>query len=563
MSEKSEIIEEIKKTSEKITSLLTQINTYDGVLTLLSFLEIMDNELNNVGRKIMTNQQFTDLTLNVLLEDCALAKFALYSAIDNLLNHSNNKQELTQVPPFTTLFSTDGINDSRIQNWFAEHYNPDRDLHTEITIQISADVVGTRFIIFEDILTIEPRKQVILAIDYFLKYYRKKALESHLYSGNVVKLSDDKQLFDYSELSSYEILSKSGFHPRIHTAGSAAFPMYKNKLNEITEDTLLSTELKADVPKQQMAHDLEHTAYFKEFLDISKFTEIFKQKIGVDLKDFCDITLALKNLVKSRSTAVIIIPKQRLITKLKKDSSCNKQTIQQVLNFFTKNKDDEFPKKGLLFNGTDYIFSWSTIGYFHRYPLEKLYYDYINANSIGVAFEKECRNILLANSCKVFADRLIVRKQMIPTEISKKLWNVVKKQGELDVVAIKEKFVIILECKSELPRLKKSESQLNTLLKFDEELWYKANWIAHNFDEFNQILKSQGFIIPSTVSKILPLLITSFIKPQHEKSVSFTIQEVSDIVSKLCETDKEQIDVILDSKISISLPILGIMKTDE
>jgi len=559
MIDKSEIIKEIDKTEGEIESLLTKINTYDGILTLLSFLEIMDNELNNVGRKIIQTQQFRDLILNTLLKDCALAKFAIYSAIGHLLSCSNGRQELTQVPLFTTLFSTIGINDPNIQNWFVKHYDPNKDHFIEITIQTSTNIIGTRFIIFENIFNMEHRIQIDFAMDYFLKYYHKKALESHLHSGNIIKLSEDKKLLVYSELSSTDILLESGFHPRQHTAGPSVFPMYKTELNKITEDGLISTELKVDAPKQQIAHDLEHNAYFKEFIDIPQFSELFKQQIGIDLKEFRDVTLALKKLVKSRSTAVIIIPKQRLITKIKKDSGCNKQSIQKILNYFTHKKGDKFPEKGILFTGTEYIFSWSTIGYFGRYPLEKMYYEYVNANSIGIEFEKECRKMLQDGFCDVFPDRLVVHRQMLSDEISKELWKKIKKKGEFDVIAVKGKFIIVLECKSELPRLKKSESQINTLLKFDQELWYKSSWISQNIVEFHEILKSSGFSIPSDVNRILPILVTSFINPRHEKSVSFTIKEVSDIVSKLYETDQETINITLDSQISVSLPILNII----
>ena len=93
---------------------------------------------------------------------------------------------------------------------------------------------------------------------------------------------------------------------------------------ETEREGLISTELSRYALKQKKMQDLEHNKFFEQFIKIPDISKVFEKTYGVSLTKFRDITLAIKQVALSSDTSTVSILKPRLISKLKKLSSCSK-----------------------------------------------------------------------------------------------------------------------------------------------------------------------------------------------------------------------------------------------
>ena len=399
------------------------------------------------------------------------------------------------------------------------------------------------------------REQILHTLRCLSLFARYKALETAINQGISAKLSSETKLYEKFELSSTDVLSKSGIHPRKFTAGRSLFPMYKENVYEIGEETLLSTGLGVDSPIQQKLHNKEHNSFFNEFLELPGFPDEFKKQTGVPLKDYRDVTLALKILAKRNDNAVSYETKKRLIVKLKRICGCQNGLIEKTLEMLIMKQGERIREKAIIPSATHYLFGWAPIAISCAKPVERTYDNWIDSNTMGAAFEDECREIFKRRNLFVSPDRILIKKRIIPESVSKMLWNgEIKKWGEIDVVGSKNDILFVLECKSESPRLKKSETQLNRFRKYYEELWYKSEWISKNFTEFCEIIEHEPKP-PQNLKFVIPILITSFIAPERSDFLMFTPMEFSQILEKVSQPiENKPLTVELDSQIAIELP---------
>lgn len=552
MFDKHEIVEDLKKINQNINKLLSVINTYDATITLLSLLEILDNEENHVGRKT-DDQPISDIT-SFMMVDTMLAKHEIREAIELLLKNSNNKQILDIVPPIETIFVIPSLtNRNMVEELVSRVYVRERgDLLRSYDVQMPGNLFGVRYISLQKFHTIQNNEQIMYAIKFFENFIRKKSYESLLKSGLSATLTEDKKFFESFPVTSQEIISKG--LTRIIKSGEQTFPHYKNKIEQIERETLLSTELQANVPLQQYMHDREHMMYFEAFLEIPKFPQIFNQKTGITLEKYRDISLALKNIAKKRDTAVTVLPRTRLIVKLKKICKHKDKEIERVIELLQLKKGDSFAEKGIIFTGSKYIFSWLTITMPLRYPLLNIYDEFVNGDYSGKEFEKECREKIRSHSWTIFDESLVISKPIMPDEVSLELWGKKKQGTDIDVIAVRNNVLLITECKSEMPRFRRKERQLGEFSKYYQELQYKAIWIAKNFLEFKNLLSVQNFNIPQNIDTIIPIFVSRFIRPGNTEITTVTLKELGEIIEKLPEKINEKIDVNLDANVVVTLP---------
>lgn len=61
LSDKQEILNEISNVEKDLENLLPKINTFDAILTLLSYYEVMINELSSSARWMEEQQKYKSL----------------------------------------------------------------------------------------------------------------------------------------------------------------------------------------------------------------------------------------------------------------------------------------------------------------------------------------------------------------------------------------------------------------------------------------------------------------------------------------------------------------------
>lgn len=531
-SNKTKILDEISQIKKQLDLMFTTINKFDAILVLLSYRECMNNELSNIGRQTINNENFNDIQNSLAFSNVVQMNFIIEKTLNKFLHESKNSaQDLEISPIIESCFSYLPKTDPLIQEWALSRGNPEEDFWSADEIQLSGTYkIAYRHFIVKKYFALKGDEKIKPILNYLTLFARLLGLESVIKSGISAKLSDTSPFFSEYGISPEESLRMANIHPRNLVTNPPMFPSYKEDIHQIGIDATLSTNMTSDSPTQRVHHQKAHFSFFNEFLKIPGFTSEFETKTGVSLNDFAHVTHALKLISIKRDNAVGIESKYRLVIKIKKICNLNKKIIQKIINLLLVRKNDKIKEKCIVESNTDYIFGWTMVAMSCNKLVSKIYDDWVDSNSKGISFEEDCKQIFYKRNLICNKKRILIKKQIIPEEISEKLWKKVKKWAELDVIGIKKNTLFVIECKSESLKLKKSGQQMNRLGKYYEELWYKSKWISENLDEFKAILNTQNLSIPDDVKVVVPLLITLFIRPYNEKVFTFSPIELSEIL---------------------------------
>lgn len=559
VSDKQEILNEISNVEKDLENLLPKINTFDAILTLLSYYEIIINELSSIARQIEEEQKYNYLIPVLFLRNQSQTLHSIHDAIDFLLLKTNELNELSRTPPIETVCTNADFSNPELQLWLEKHYDPKVDWLYPIQVQMGAKLMTTRFICVQKFHEISENHQIKLTFLFFEYFCKRKALRTLIEHNIKAKIRKNKFGIDM-DLTDEEILSKEKMHPRFLDSSPHSFPMYKTEHVELGKKTLLSTRLKAEAPLQRDLRRQEIMSFYNEFLSLPEFPEKFKTKFGVTLKDFSNIVFTLRELALKYDTAVCHFTKQRLIIKVKKLCKCSKQNIEKVIDLLTWKNADKTREKPIFTNGIDYFYSGSMINMPSEALVNLVFDEYNDGNFQGLEFEKECRRVFEKDSSFVFNDRLKINKQILSDEVSLDLFGRIKRRTDIDVIGSKNRFLFVLECKSEHPHFKKSwERQLNRFEKYYSELLHKSKWIVKNYNEFVRITQSQNCNLPNNIKFIIPLLVTSFVTTEREKILVVTQSELEQIIKKLPQNfSGNNLEILLNSNTKIQIPILNI-----
>jgi len=564
-SNKTKILEEIKQCQEKLDQMFSKINKFDAILVLLSYREAMNNELNFNGRQRIVNKEYDNIGNVLAFHNILQMIYFIEELLNKFLHDSQNEfQELEISPTIETFFSDLPKLDPIVQEWAFSRGNPEEDFWSADEMQIPGidKIVYRHFIIYKFFI-LNGKEQIKQTLQYLALFARLKSLESVITNAIPATLSDDSPFFSEFGISLEEKLRLSDIHPRTLATNAPSFPSYKENVHKIGVDTIKSTDMKANSPTQQMSRKEEHFSFFEEFLMIPQFPSEFKSKTGITLKDFSVITNVIKEIAIRRDNAVGIESKNRLVIKIKKICGLDRKTIQKTINYLLVTKNDRIKEKCIIESNSNYFFSWTMVTLSCNKVVSKIYDIWVDDNSKGILFEEDCKQIFKKRKLVCNSKRILIKKRIIPENISEKLWNKIKNWGELDVVGIQEKILFIIECKSEFPKLKKSNRQMNFLAKYYEELWYKSKWISENMDEFKIIMNKQNMSIPNDLETVVPILVTLFIRPYDERVFTFSPVELSQILDYEKPSIKNNVlSVKLDSNIVVNLESFKILNNN-
>lgn len=564
MSGKEELLSLLRQTNKKLDEILPKLNSIDAILILMSYMDILDNEMHYARRGFVRDNSYGDKILELMLRNIESQRLIAHLCIEYLYSTLNHRRTLSRIPPVVTLFvpfrmtNLADVRDPAVMNWIDENFNPETDAMRFIPMQLLAEIYATRIAVWQGYHEIVGKEQIILTIEFLGHFVTKKAVQTLLEHGIQATISADNSVVDLGGLSPEDILRRENSHPRRTQSDlSNAFPYWKVDVMELTEKAILSTELNVSDPRQQEILAKEHRTFYDNFASAPGFRERFLEETSITLDAYREITLALETLALGRDPPVVFLPRNKIIRKVKKKCGCSEADIQRILDLFTCEAGSDMQDKRFLVDGQNYFFTWCMIVTpFQRY-VHNMFRDFVDGNFQGSAFEEECRRILLKHSCSVLKGRLEIERQTMPDDVSLRLWGKVKRKTDIDVIGFKDNCLLVIECKSEAQRSQRSETQLNKFEKYFEELCYKSRWVASNIREFEEIAKSKNFHLPPGLSYVVPMLVGTFVEP-YKKEMIVSMVELDEIVGKIPTClDDDELKVVL-SKTELRLPVFRI-----
>lgn len=564
VSGKDGIVSELHRINKKLDELFPKLNTIDSILTLMSFVDSLDNESHHVKRLKIQSQNHTDEILNLMENNIIFHRMAIYDCISHLHSHSNHKRTLSKVPPIVTLSIISYVTNPyelspEILDWILDNFNLKTDIMFFIPTKLGNKVEATRIVFLQEYRNISGNEQITLTMDFLRNFYTKKALQGLLAHNINANVSPGGSTMDLVDLSPEEMMKEGNFHPRkLESFGANEFPYWKGAVRELGEQTVLSTELSANSPKQKEMFAKEHRTFYDQFVSIPGFTQKFFKETGVSLDDYREITLALERLALDHDPPVIFLPIDKVVRKVKKKCGCSEESIMKVLSMFTCEPRSEMDNKRILVEGRDCLYTYCMIPIPFQEHLMDIRRSVDNGNFQGPAFEDECRKALIRHSYSVVSERIDIHQQTMPNDVSIRLLGRVKKGTDIDVIGVKECCMIVIECKSESQRSQRSETQMNRFAKYREELSYNCQWIANNLDEFRQLLTNKNFKLPENLTHIIPMVVGTFVEPYKDANI-ISIGELDEILEQIPESIAEpELKIVLGGNSELKLPVLRV-----
>jgi hypothetical protein len=154
----------------------------------------------------------------------------------------------------------------------------------------------------------------------------------------------------------------------------------------------------------------------------------------------------------------------------------------------------------------------------------------IYSDEVGKRFEQACRRVLSSEGFGVFPGRLNLPFQYIPSGAARQVGQRIKTSTDIDVIARKGDFLLVVECKERTRPRRGSLYLQNLLAKMSVDLQYKTLWIRANTQEASKLLGKEWGRLLVNESDIwyVPLLVSNFPVdlPADLKSVVLSLSEL-------------------------------------
>jgi|SRR3989338_1422180 len=542
MDDKETLVKKLTESKQEVFELVKKINTFDGIKILLSFMESLHDELIQEAYQLET-RNLQNNVLHLAMIDATSSNISIiHELLPLILQFSNmEKNELTRTHTIITTLATDE-HTPEVQNWIAKQFDENNDTMFTMSMQLlEGSFRAKRFILIKDYNTTSENDQLYSIIDLIRKYSTLRSIPSILRQKISARVTSEGKI-TFNDPNPQYALSRKEFHPRKFDSHEN-FPFWKKNVLDTTKEGLLSTRLSRDAPKQRTIQDLEHNQFFDEFIKLPEISKNFEQRFDISLSHFRDITLAIKRVSLSSTTSVVSLPKPRLISKIKKLSSCSKSEIEKVLDMFILKIGDPIFGKYIFKNGLECIYSWSLITFPLDNMMTDLYDEWMDGNKKGIDFEIDCREILQSQSCSVLNDRLLLPPL----------------NTDLDVVCSKGNILFIIECKAEARRNVRESTQTHQFENYYEKLLFKSEWISKNFKRFSEFLNKNTFDPNEKIEFIVPLLVTRIQQLNSLNILTLSLDELREVISKVdIIKDDCSLEISLDSNVTLQIPVFPV-----
>jgi hypothetical protein len=243
------------------------------------------------------------------------------------------------------------------------------------------------------------------------------------------------------------------------------------------------------------------------YLQFPKFEETFQKLKGYSISQLAEVLLTLERISLSKKHTIVMSSHRRLAVRIAKHTTLTRKRVEGLLKELSR---DEMSR--LLYINGQILTNWRRVVTTFLTLLNECFVEAYDNNPKGAIFEERCRALLRENDFIVYPHRVVIKEPMLPAEISINIWGKIKKKTDLDVLAIKDHFLLLLECKERCIKSRIGLSEQNLFDRYRIELWYKAQWIQRNPEKMKKYVSGpfDFFSHPPNKIYMLPMLVCNF-----------------------------------------------------
>jgi len=541
-SDKAEAMKELIRISDDIEKSFANFNTLRTIPTILCLEDAIDSLYIEYQRNVKTETEYQPdprqlAFVNFLIE--------WNQFLDNMIVNILNKGFLD----FTTKKLDIGINvgvsiekDYRtdIEN-FINQLKEENCIGQKYVIRIQergflGRYPGAMFIILDG----KTDKKIIQTLDKILELrqlmYKKGLLETMIYSapkGTEIDFNEKGTFIEYPEHFTFETAyQKLGLSHRLIESFTHITHWNSNLADQVQET--LQTICKGK-GKNNIDHlKLEQKEIYSTYSNLIGFPEVFEKTYGIELQTFLDIVNEFIFECYPHDNTLGVWK----INDLKKSTVCKKYKltdVEQVVSILSNLRKDNAFYGMFVVNET--IFS--SFGRLTRAALFILdnCLDTMYENDLkGKNFEDATRKMLKEKGLIVLPQSVEIFEPMVPKDIALKLWGKEKNRTDLDIIALKDDALLIVECKDT-----KFQSSLlkqgNKFKNFVVEQYYRVQWIKNNFAKFTSYIQNECAALRIDLSQkllLFPLVASNTLVniENFEGAPLITYSELENLVSK-------------------------------
>ncbi len=395
---------------------------------------------------------------------------------------------------------------------------------------------GAMFIILDG----KTDKKIIQTLDKILELrqlmYKKSLLETMIHlapKGTEISFSEKGIFIEYPNHFAFETAyQKMGLsHRLIESFTPIAY--WNSNFADQAQETLQT--IREGKGKNNVDHlKLEQKEISSAYKNLIGFPEVFEKTCGIELQTFLDIVYEFIFECYPHDNTLGVWR----INDLRKSTVCKKHKltdVQQAVSILSNLRKDNGFYGMLVVNQT--IFS-----NFDRLTRGALFIlnncsDTLYENDLkGKSFEDATRKMLKEKGLIVLPQSVEIFEPMIPKDIALRLWGKEKNRTDLDVIALKDDALLIVECKDT-----KFQSSLlkegNKFKNFVVEQYYRVQWIKDNFAKFATYVQNECAALGIDLSRrllLFPLVVSNTLVniENFQGAPLITYSELENLVSK-------------------------------
>jgi len=393
-------------------------------------------------------------------------------------------------------------------------------------------IPGAMFIILDG----KTDKKIIQTLDKILDLrqlmHKKGLLETMIYlapKGTKIEFNEDGAFIEFWKVdAAYQKIGLS--HRMIES-----FTHITRWNSNLASQSLQTLPTCIEKGKDNLDHlKLEPEEIYNTYSNLTGFRKVFEKTCGISLRTFLDIVNEFIFECYPRDNTLGVWK----IDNLRKGTICKKHKladVQQVVSILSNPRNDNAGHGMFVINQT--IFS-----NFERLTRATLFVldnclDTMNENDLkGKSFESATRKMLKGRGLIVLPESVEIFEPMVPEDIALKLWGKQKNRTDLDIIALKENALLIVECKD--TKLQPSLlRQGNKFRNFLVEQYYRVKWIGNNFAKFTAYIQNECDALGINLSQrllLFPLVVSNTLAniENLEGAPLITYSELEKLVSR-------------------------------
>ena len=294
-----------------------------------------------------------------------------------------------------------------------------------------------------------------------------------------------------------------------------------------------------------LLRELRETA--KAFCLFTGFEESFASTHGYRVSQLSTAIESLMSMTRKTTEHTVYVGDRVKLTKeLKASTGLSNSVVGKIIASLTWRSGLSYVRAPIVTNGGQCYFSMTGVIGALDLQLEDHFSDPRYSDQLGKKFEEKCREILRSRGFTVYPRRLGLPVKYLPDEVSIELRNHVKVGTDIDVLARKNEYLYLFECK-ERKRSKGNEKRLaNLLSKTQTDLKYRGVWIRNNLDSFRAMVGqdwAEKLVGGGPEFGIIPLLVSNhaidnLAEPYVPLVTIFELQRFNEVTSKRVQGER-------------------------